>query len=101
MQPDWITQDMFGQSLERAKKKLGSAPASLRFETYDEGLSVQILYIGPYSEEAPTIARRHNDFIPENGLKETGHHHEIYLGDPRKTAPEKIKAVLRQPVKRV
>ena len=101
MQPDWITQDMFGQSLEKAKKKLGSAPASLRFETYDEGLSVQILHIGPYSEEAPTIARRHNDFIPENGLKETGHHHEIYLGDPRKTAPEKLKTVLRQPVKRV
>ncbi|WP_366525650.1 GyrI-like domain-containing protein [Planktotalea sp.] len=92
---------MFEQSLEKAKKGLGSAPASLRFETYDEGLSVQILHIGPCSEEASTIARLHNNFIPENGLKETGHHHEIYLRDPRKTEPEKLKTVLRQPVKRV
>ncbi len=92
---------MFEQSLEKAKKELGSAPASLRFETYDEGLSVQILHIGPCSEEASTIARLHNNFIPENGLKETGHHHEIYLRDPRKTEPEKLKTVLRQPVKRV
>ena len=92
---------MFEQSLEKAKKELGSTPASLRFETYDEGLSVQILHIGPCSEEASTIARLHNNLIPENGLKETGHHHEIYLRDPRKTEPEKLKTVLRQPVKRV
>lgn len=101
MQPDWITPEMYAQSLEKAQKKLGTAPTSLRFETYDEGLSVQILHIGPYSAEAPTIARMHNTFIPENGLTETGHHHEIYLSDPRKTAPEKLKTVLRQPVKPV
>lgn len=101
MQPDWITPDMFDQSVEKAEKKVGSPPLTLRLETYNEGLSVQILHIGPYSEEGPTISRMHQEFIPDNDLTETGHHHEIYLGDPRKTAPEKLKTVLRQPVRRL
>lgn len=100
MQPDWITQDMFQSCLEKAAQKLGDMPASLRFETYNEGLSVQTLHLGPFADEAPTIARMHDQFIPENGLVLTGHHHEIYLSDPRKTAPEKLRTVLRQPVAR-
>ncbi len=99
MQPDWITPDMFVQCVEKAGKKLGDQPASLRFEAFDEGLSVQTLHIGSYSDEGPTIARLHNEFLPENLLVENGHHHEIYLGDPRKTAPEKLKTILRQPVR--
>jgi len=98
--PDWVTQGMFEQALEKAKKKLGEAPQSLRLERYAEGLSVQIMHIGPYSEEGPTIARMHEEFLPENGLVVNGHHHEIYLGDPRKTVPEKLKTVLRQPVRK-
>lgn len=100
MQPDWITDDMFDSGLQKATKKLGAPPESLRFEPFHEGLSVQILHVGSYADEAPTIARLHNEFLPENGLGENGDHHEIYLGDPRKTAPEKLKTIIRQPVKR-
>lgn len=98
MQPEWITPSMHEQSLTKARSKFGDTPSSLRLETFAEGLSVQILHVGSYAEEAPTIARLHNDFLPDNGYVETGHHHEIYLGDPRKTAPEKLKTVIRQPV---
>ncbi|WP_245578817.1 GyrI-like domain-containing protein [Cucumibacter marinus] len=101
MQPDWITPEMVEAGIVKAKGKLGDPPASLRLEPYDEGLSVQIMHIGPYSEEGPTIAKLHHEFLPANGLTETGHHHEIYIGDPRRTAPEKLKTVLRQPVRRV
>lgn len=99
MQPDWITPDMFADGIEKATRKLGSPPESLRLGSFEEGLSVQILHIGPFSEEGPVIERMHKEFIPKNGLVENGHHHEIYLSDPRKTAPEKLKTVLRQPVK--
>ncbi len=101
MTPDWITQELFKEAVEVVRK--GKNPAALdkvRLESYAEGLSVHIMHIGSYADEAPTIARIHNDFIPANGLKENGHHHEIYLGDPRKVAPEKLKTVLRQPVKK-
>ncbi|WP_375567016.1 GyrI-like domain-containing protein [Oceaniradius stylonematis] len=101
MQPDWITSDMFAAAVEKARGKLGDPPESLRLETYDEGLSVQIMHIGPYDAEGPTIARLHQQFIPQNGLTENGHHHEIYLSDPRRVAPEKLKTIIRQPVKRV
>ena len=99
MVPDWVTHDMFEEAVEKAKKKLGDTPSTLRFEKFNEGKSVQIMHIGPFSEEGPTIARLHNEFLPQNGLVENGYHHEIYLGDPRKTAPEKLRTVLRQPVK--
>ena len=101
LQPDFVTAALFDRAVEKAKKKLGAAPPSLRFESYHEGLSVQTLHVGSYDEEAPTLARLHQEFLPANGLKETGHHHEIYLSDPRKVAPEKLKTILRQPVKRV
>ena len=99
MQPDWITQEMFEQACLKAEKKLGTPPETLRFEPFEEGKSVQILHIGPYSEEGSTLARLHGEFIPQNKLDWNGKHHEIYLGDPRKTTPEKLKTVLRQPVK--
>ena len=100
MQPDWITEDMFVQALEKASKKLGTPPpSSLRFETYEEGKSFQIMHIGPYSEEGPTLARLHHEYMPQNGLTFNGEHHEIYISDARKTAPERLKTVLRQPVK--
>lgn len=101
MQPEWITNDMFDAGLVKARDKLGTPPETLRFEPFSEGLSVQILHIGSYAEEAPTIARLHRDFLPDNGLVENGHHHEIYISDPRRTSPEKLRTVLRQPVRSI
>lgn len=100
MQPDWITDEMFSECAEKAGKKLGDPPPSLRLEAFEEGLSVHTLHIGSYSDEGPTIAKMHHEFMPQNALTENGHHHEIYLNDPRKTVPEKLKTVLRQPVRR-
>lgn len=99
MQPDWIDAGMMAAALEKAKGKLGPPPASLRLAPFEEGLSVQTMHIGPYSAEAPTIARLHREFLPANGLVETGQHHEIYISDPGRTAPEKLRTVIRQPVR--
>ena len=100
MQPDWIPAEMFEAALEKARAKLGQPPESLRLQSFHEGLAVQIMHIGPNSAEGPTILRLHEEFLPANGLVESGKHHEIYLGDPRKAAPEKLKTVIRQPVKK-
>jgi len=101
MQPKWITQEMFEQAVGQVeKKKNPPALPKIRLESYREGLAVQIMHLGSYDEEAPTIARMHA-FIAENGYEAAGKHHEIYLGDPRKVAPEKLKTVLRQPVRRM
>jgi len=100
MQPEWVTQEMFEEALRQVeKKKNPPALSKLRLEAYDEGLSVQIMHIGPYEAEAPTIAHMHA-FIDSNGYQPAGKHHEIYLGDPRKVAPEKLKTVLRQPIRK-
>jgi len=101
MQPDWITPELFAQAVaEVQKSKALPALSKMRLERYAEGLSVQILHIGSYDAEAPTLERLHREFIPQNGYVEAGKHHEIYLSDPRKVAPEKLKTVLRQPVAR-
>jgi hypothetical protein len=101
MQPDWITIDMVQQAKAKAAAKNGTAYDSFRFGAFAEGLKVKIMHVGPYAEEGPTIATLHDKFLPDNGLSENGHHHEIYLGDPRRTAREKLKTVLRQPVRRL
>jgi len=101
MTPDWITPVMFAEALEQVRK--GKNPVALdkvRLERYHEGLSVQIMHIGSYDDEAPTLLKLHNEYIPENGYVENGKHHEIYLGDPRRVAPEKLKTILRQPVRK-
>ena len=99
MQPDWIDTEMFELAVGRTVEKLGARPATLRFDTFAEGLSVQILHVGPYSAEAPTIARLHQEYLPQHGLVENGRHHEIYLGDPRRTAPARLHTIIRQPVR--
>ena len=100
-QPEWISiGELQGLVEATSLKKKSDTIADLRVEVITEGLSVQVMHIGPYSDEAPTIARLHQEFIPANGLTETGKHHEIYLGDPRRSAPEKLRTVLRQPVRR-
>ncbi len=98
MQPDHITAAGVMVALaDVAKKKKLALLNRIRFEPYHEGLSAQIMHIGPYAAEAPTIARLHA-FIEAKGYQRRGEHHEIYLGDPRKTAPEKLQTVIRQPL---
>jgi hypothetical protein len=102
MQPEWITQEMVANVIQGlAKQKELPALSRLRLERYHEGLSVQIMHIGAYEDEGPTLDRMHREFIPQNGFEMSGKHHEIYLSDPRKVAPEKLKTVLRQPVRKL
>jgi len=101
MQPDWITEEMVEEArADVAEKKELPSLSELRFETYHEGLSVQIMHVGPYDAEDPTIERMHA-FIADNGYEPAGKHHEIYLSDPRRTKSENLKTVLRQPVRKV
>jgi hypothetical protein len=97
-QPDHITPEMVEQARIAAAKKKPELPLdSVRFETYDEGLSAQIMHLGPYSAEKPTIMRLHA-FVEDNGYSLRGKHHEIYLNDPAKVAPEKVRTVIRYPI---
>lgn len=101
MQPDWITADMAAEATAVVQKhKSLPTLARLRLETYHEGLSVQIMHTGSYDDEAPILYRLHHEFMPANGLVFNGKHHEIYLSDLRRVAPEKLQTVLRQPVAR-
>jgi hypothetical protein len=103
LQPDHIGEAMFQEGLQKAKEKAASKgeenPAidELRFESFQEGLCMQIMHIGPYSEEPRTIEKM-EAFAAENGYQKSGKHHEIYLGDPRRARPERLKTILRQPV---
>ncbi|MDR6611847.1 GyrI-like domain-containing protein [Leifsonia sp. 1010] len=99
--PDWITDAHVEEATATLRSK-GGAPRldELRVETLDEGLSVQTLHVGSYDDEAPVLAELHDVFIPDAGLTMTGRHHEIYLSDARRTAPEKLRTILRQPVTR-
>lgn len=99
MAPDFIDRPLFEAAVEKSKKKLGSPPASLRLERFDEGRSLQILHIGSYDDEAPTLAKLHDEVMPSQSLTFAGRHHEIYLSDARRTEPAKLKTILRQPVK--
>ncbi|TWE13899.1 hypothetical protein FHX69_6029 [Prauserella muralis] len=100
-QPDWITEDMVDAAVGTVakKKKDNPALANLRLLTLNEGTCVQILHIGSYDDEAPTLHRLHHHYLPEHGLTFNGDHHEIYLSDPRRTAPAKLRTILRQPVR--
>ena len=98
-QPDFITSAMVDEIRPEVREKRGPAVDDVVLETFHEGLSAQIMHVGPYSEEAPTIQRLH-DFIEEQGYRPRGRHHEIYLSDPRRSKPENIKTILRHPVER-
>ena len=84
-QPDFVTAEMVPSS-------------AVRFERFDEGRCVQILHVGSYDDEAPVLKTLHESWLPAQGLTERGTHHEIYLSDPRKTEPAKLRTILRQPV---
>ena len=97
MQPEFITPAMFEEAIEkvRAKKNPASLP-KLRFESYEEGEAAQIMHIGPFSDEGPTIEKVHA-FIEASGKERRSKHHEIYLSDTRRADPAKWKTVIRQP----
>lgn len=98
MQPKWITDSLVSEAiLKTMKKKQNPALDLLHFRKFNEGKSAQVLYVGPYHNEAQTIKDLHN-FIDIQGYKLRGKHHEIYLSDVRKTAPEKLKTIIRQPI---
>ncbi len=99
MQPDVVRRKDFEDAASQLReKKDPPALTKVRFERWREGTVAQIMYIGPYSAERPTIERVHA-FIRESGYRLSGKHHEIYLGDPRRSAPEKLKTVIRQPAR--
>ncbi len=97
MQPEWVTREVIDSDREKVEKKLQRSLADIRFETFDEGRAAQIMHIGPYSDEPPTIAALHR-FINDHSLTLGGKHHEVYLSDPRRGKPERLKTILRQPV---
>lgn len=97
--PDWITGDMIDEAKRTALSKKGlPAIADVRSETLREGTCAQVLHVGSYDDETPVLTRLHQEYLPANNLCETGLHHEIYLSDPRKTDPARLKTILRQPV---
>ncbi len=97
-QPEQVDEDLFEQALAKATRKKELPAANLlRLERFAEGLPAQVMHIGPYSAEGPTIQRLHA-FIADQGYERAGKHHEIYLSDPRRAAPGKMKTVLRQPM---
>ncbi|MHB8086886.1 MAG: GyrI-like domain-containing protein [Anaerolineaceae bacterium] len=101
LQPDFITPALFEEAKSKSVAK-GKAPLAdiARLETYHEGTSVQIMYFGPYADEGPTIAKMHA-YAFEQGYVLDGKHHEIYMSDVRKVAPEKNKTIIRQPIKKL
>ncbi|MBV6394376.1 MAG: hypothetical protein KPEEDBHJ_03631 [Anaerolineales bacterium] len=107
MQPEIVTREIFEEAREQVRKKKGDSDMlnMARLAHFEEGLCVQTMHIGPYATEPATIERM-KEFMATNGLKDAvgpigGKHHEIYMSDPRKSAPEKMKTVLRHPVVKV
>lgn len=98
-QPEWITAEMVAAGVEKVTAtKSPDAGDLIRFDEFAEGLALQTLHVGAYDDEGPVIAHMHEELIPSHGASPSGHHHEIYLSDPRKTEPAKFKTILRQPV---
>lgn len=99
MVPGWldaaaVTTAIDGVAAKKAPTRIGD----VRLASLSEGRCVQTLHVGSFDDEGPVLAHMHDEFIPRNGLQVTGTHHEIYLSDPRRTAPEKRRTILRQPV---
>ncbi|MFS0705607.1 GyrI-like domain-containing protein [Cellulomonas sp. 179-A 9B4 NHS] len=100
--PDAVTPDHVEAARAAAARGThGPRTGDVRLERLHEGLCVQTLHVGPYDAEGPVLAELHERVVPGEGLRMTGRHHEIYLGDPRRTAPERLRTILRQPVERV
>lgn len=100
MVPDFMDEETFQEAKVRSASKLGELSATLRLETLHEGLCLQALHVGSYDDEGPLLARLHDEIMPEGGYSFGGRHHEIYLSDPRKTPAQKLKTLIRQPVRK-
>lgn len=100
MVPDFVDQEAFHRARAKAAAKRGDLAPSLRLEALDEGLCLQALHVGSYDDEGPLLAALHDEIMPAGGYAFAGRHHEIYLADPRKLPPEKLRTILRQPVRR-
>ena len=99
-QPDWIDEAFVAEAVAAARAKEDRpALALVHLHELHEGPSAQILHVGSYDDEAPTLARLHDEWMPQHGLTFAGDHHEIYLSDARRTPPEKLRTILRQPVR--
>jgi len=104
-QPEFVTEELFSRVKEEVgKKRKNELLEDVRFDSFEEGLCVQIMHIGPYSQEPETVDRL-DSFISQNNLRSTfyrdGKHHEIYLSDPRRAKPETMKTVIRHPVEEI
>jgi hypothetical protein len=98
LQPEIVSpQGLLSAKAEVERKKPGLPLSAVRLEKFAEGRCAQLMHIGPYAAEGPNIARLH-EFVAEKGLQLRGKHHELYLGDPNRTAPENLRTILRQPV---
>lgn len=100
MVPDFVDQRTFDEAKVWAADKRGALAESLRLEALEEGLCLQALHIGSYDEEGPLLATLHDEVMPSGGFTFAGPHHEVYLGDLRKVVPEKLRTILRQPVRK-
>lgn len=96
-QPEAVTENTVRRAIVQMAEKKKHLRLSPRFEVYEEGRAIQTMHMGPFSEEGPIIERMHAS-LKEKGYELRGKHHEIYLSDPRRTRPEKLRTVLRQPV---
>lgn len=100
--PDAVDTDDVAQGLAAAAARKPGLPVDrVRPLRLHEGRALQVLHVGPYDDEGPTLARLHDEVMPSRGLTWNGPHHEIYLGDPRRAAPATLRTVLRQPVRPV
>jgi hypothetical protein len=99
LEPEPVTKELVERvRTEAARKKPSLALGRVRFERFDEGKCAQVMHVGPYSAEEPTIKLLH-EFIADQGFEPTGRHHEIYLGDPRRAAPARLRTIVRQPIR--
>ncbi|RWZ49546.1 hypothetical protein ELQ90_12310 [Labedella phragmitis] len=97
--PDAVTASLFSEAIEEvAARKKPSRVRDVRLDVLEEGMCLQTLHVGPYDDEAAVLARLHEHEVPERGLRLTGRHHEIYVSDARRTAAERLRTILRQPV---
>ena len=96
MQPEWVDGERYERALASVERKNLPGLRRIRFEAFREGRAAQVMHVGPFSEEGPTIERIVR-FIEERGGRMRGRHHEVYLSDFRRTAPERLKTIIRHP----
>ena len=97
--PDFVEEEVLNDLVPRLVEKRGDKVKEVKLESIYEGLSAQIMHVGPYSEEIPINKLR--EWVEEKGYRIRGDHHEIYMSDPRRTKPENLKTIIRTPVEKI